>query len=49
MQMMFHEATVNLACIEEVKTQVLELPYTGEELSMLILVPKHNVDLNQVR
>lgn len=47
--MMFQEAMVNLAYIKEVKAQVLELPYMGEELSMLILLPKHNVGLSQVR
>ncbi|KAK1339653.1 hypothetical protein QTO34_018207 [Cnephaeus nilssonii] len=46
-QMMFQEATVHLAYIKEVKAQVLELPYGGEELSMLILLPKHYVDLSQ--
>lgn len=39
----------NFAYIKEVKAQVLELPYMGEELSMLILLPEHNVDLSQVR
>ncbi|XP_045697673.1 serpin B9 isoform X3 [Phyllostomus hastatus] len=47
-QMMFQEAMFNLAYIEEVKAQVLELPYEGEELSMLILLPDHNVDLSLV-
>ncbi|XP_024408168.2 serpin B9 isoform X2 [Desmodus rotundus] len=47
-QMMFQEAMFNLAYIEEVKAQVLELPYEGEELSMLILLPDHNVDLSVV-
>lgn len=47
--MMFQEAMFNLAYIEEVKAQVLELPYEGEELSMLILLPDHNVDLSVVR
>lgn len=47
-QMMFQEATFNLAYIEEIQAQVLELPYTGEELSMLILLPDDNVDLSLV-
>ncbi|KAM5322287.1 LOW QUALITY PROTEIN: serpin B9 [Glossophaga mutica] len=46
-QMMF-KAMFNLAYMEEVKAQVLELPYEGEELSMLILLPDHNVDLSLV-
>lgn len=48
-QMMFQEATFKLAYIKEVKTQVLEVPYVGEELSMIILLPDDNVDLSSVR
>ncbi|KAK2510191.1 hypothetical protein MC885_015088 [Smutsia gigantea] len=47
-QMMFREATFKLACIEEVQAQLLELPYAGEELSMLILLPDDHVDLSLV-
>uniref|UniRef100_A0A8C8XZ62 Serpin B8 n=1 Tax=Panthera leo TaxID=9689 RepID=A0A8C8XZ62_PANLE len=47
-QMMFQEATFKLAYIEEVQAQVLEVPYVGEELSMLILLPDDNVDLSSV-
>ncbi|XP_027978700.1 serpin B9 [Eumetopias jubatus] len=47
-QMMFQEATFKLAYIKEVQTQVLELPYEGKELSMVILLPDDNVDLSLV-
>ena len=47
--MMFQEATFKLAYIEDVQAQVLDVPYVGEELSMLILLPDDNVDLSSVR
>ncbi|KAM5268010.1 serpin B9 isoform 1-T2 [Hipposideros larvatus] len=47
-QMMFQEAEFNLAYIEEVQAQVLELPYAGKELSMLIVLPDDGVDLSSV-
>lgn len=46
---MFQEAMFKLAYIKEVQTQVLELPYAGEELSMVILLPDDHVDLSLVR
>lgn len=47
--MMFQEATFKLAYIKEVQAQVLELPYVGEELSMIILLPDEDVGLDSVR
>ncbi|XP_006870620.1 PREDICTED: serpin B9 isoform X1 [Chrysochloris asiatica] len=47
-QMMFQEATFNITYIKEVQAQVLELPYAGKNLSMLILLPDDNVDLSTV-
>nr|XP_031543904.1 serpin B9 isoform X3 [Vicugna pacos] len=47
-QMMFQEGTFRLAHIEEVQAQVLELPYAGEELSMVVLLPDHHVALSSV-
>ncbi|KAG7263744.1 hypothetical protein CRUP_012272 [Coryphaenoides rupestris] len=38
-KMMFHEAKFPLAFISEVNCQVLELPYEGKDLSMLIFLP----------
>ncbi|XP_060045137.1 serpin B9 isoform X3 [Erinaceus europaeus] len=48
-QMMFQEATFQLNYVKEVHAQVLELPYVDGELSMIILLPDDNVDLNSVR
>ncbi|XP_049620959.1 serpin B9-like [Suncus etruscus] len=47
-QMMFQESTFNLAYIDEVEAQLLELPYIRQELSMFILLPDENVDLRLV-
>ncbi|KAF6345616.1 serpin family B member 9 [Rhinolophus ferrumequinum] len=47
-QMMIQEAEFNLAYIQEVQAQVLELPYAGKELSMLIVLPDVGVDLSSV-
>eukprot|EP00061_Rhincodon_typus_P009762 g33511.t1 len=38
-KMMCQKGTFNTAYIEEVATNVLELPYTQDELSMIILLP----------
>ncbi|XP_006165615.1 serpin B9-like [Tupaia chinensis] len=47
-QMMFQKATFNMACVSEVQAQLLELPYAGQELSMLVLLPDDGVDLSSV-
>lgn len=47
-QMMFKQARFNLGYVKEVHTQVLELPYAEEELSMIILLPDDNTDLATV-
>uniref|UniRef100_A0A8D2CP05 Serpin domain-containing protein n=1 Tax=Sciurus vulgaris TaxID=55149 RepID=A0A8D2CP05_SCIVU len=47
-QMMCQEAKFNFAYIREAQTQVLELPYAGKELSMIILLPDEEVDLSLV-
>ena len=44
-QMMFKQAKFKMGHVEEVPAQVLELPYVGAELSMLILLPDENTDL----
>ncbi|XP_074002299.1 serpin B6-like [Numenius arquata] len=38
-QMMFKKATFNMTYIGDFKTKILELPYVGNELSMIILLP----------
>ncbi|XP_058413258.1 serpin B8 isoform X2 [Diceros bicornis minor] len=47
-QMMFKQAKFKTGYVDEVHTQVLELPYEGEELSMVILLPDDNTDLTVV-
>jgi len=37
--MMFKKDRFNMTYIGDFKTQILELPYVGNELSMLILLP----------
>ncbi|XP_075388749.1 serpin B8-like [Tenrec ecaudatus] len=44
-QMMFKQARFRLGYVDEVHTQVLELPYAGEELSMVILLPDEDTGL----
>ncbi|XP_006141879.1 serpin B8 isoform X1 [Tupaia chinensis] len=44
-QMMFKKAKFNMGYIDEVHTQVLELPYEQEELRMLVLLPDEDTDL----
>lgn len=48
MQMMCQEAYFNIGYVNEVQTQVLELPYVGKELSMIILLPDDGVLLSSV-
>lgn len=47
-QMMYQEDTFKLAHVNEVQAQVLEMPYEGLELSLLVLLPDDGVDLSQV-
>ncbi|XP_054982579.1 serpin B8 isoform X3 [Sorex araneus] len=44
-QMMFKQAKFPTGYVEEVNTQVLELPYAGDELSMVILLPDEDTPL----
>lgn len=47
--MMYQDSTLKTSYIKEVQAQVLELPYEGEELSMIVLLPDNGVDLSVVR
>lgn len=47
-QMMYHEDAFNYAYVKEVQAQVLEMPYEGMELSLVVLLPDDGVDLSQV-
>ncbi|XP_077876591.1 serpin B9 isoform X2 [Ictidomys tridecemlineatus] len=47
-QMMRKKAYFNYVYIREAQTQVLELPYAGKTLSMIILLPDEDVDLSVV-
>lgn len=47
-QMMFQEGEFPWAHVSEVQAQVLELPYEGQELSMVIVLPDEGVDLSTV-
>ncbi|XP_075826060.1 serpin B9-like [Microtus pennsylvanicus] len=47
-QMMYQKGTFKCALVKEVQAQVLEMPYEGLELSLLVLLPDDGVDLSQV-
>ncbi|CAO2595698.1 Serpin B9 [Lemmus lemmus] len=47
-QMMCQEDTFNLAYVNEVQAQVLEMPYEGKELSLVVLLPDDGVDLSKI-
>nr|XP_036874811.1 serpin B8-like [Manis javanica] len=47
-QMMFKQAKFRMGYIDEVHAQVLELPYAGEELSMVLLLPDATAGLAEV-
>ncbi|OWK13498.1 SERPINB6 [Cervus elaphus hippelaphus] len=47
-QMMFMKSTFKMTYIEEISTQILVLPYVGQEINMVILLPSKTTDLNTV-
>ncbi|XP_061254958.1 serpin B6-like isoform X1 [Bos javanicus] len=47
-QMMFRKSTFKMTYIAEICTQILVLPYVGQELNMVILLPRERTDLNTV-
>ena len=48
MHMMFQRNVFPWAHVTEVGAQVLELPYKGQELSMVVVLPDKGVDLSTV-
>ncbi|XP_036101460.1 serpin B11 isoform X1 [Molossus molossus] len=46
--MMYQTGTFKLAIIQEPQMQVLELPYAGDKLSMIILLPAGSAALEQI-
>ncbi|XP_055451149.1 serpin B6-like [Psammomys obesus] len=47
-QMMFKKSTFKMVDIEEISTTILMLPYVGNELNMIIMLPEEHVDLRTV-
>lgn len=45
MQMMFKQAKFKTGYVAEAHTQVLELPYAGQELSLVVLLPDDDTEL----
>ncbi|KAL1763042.1 Serpin B9 [Sigmodon hispidus] len=46
--MMYQKDTFNLAYVDEVQAQVLEMPYKGMELSLVVLLPNDGVQLSKL-
>ena len=46
--MIYNWSTFKTACIAEICSQILVLPYVGQELNMVILLPSESTDLNTV-
>ncbi|CAH6803018.1 serpin B6 [Phodopus roborovskii] len=47
-QMMFKVSTFKMTYVEEIATAILLLPYVGNELNMIIMLPDEHVDLRMV-
>ncbi|XP_010841828.1 PREDICTED: serpin B6-like, partial [Bison bison bison] len=43
--MIYNWSTFKTACIAEICSQILVLPYVGQELNMVILLPFESTDL----
>ena len=48
-QMMFQKSTFKMTYVEEISTKILLLPYVGNELNMIIMLPDEHVELSTVR
>lgn len=47
--MMFQKSTFKMTYVEEISTKILLLPYVGNELNMIIMLPDEHVELRMVR
>ncbi|KAI4552718.1 hypothetical protein MJT46_017369 [Ovis ammon polii x Ovis aries] len=47
-QMMYNKSTFKITYIEEISTEILVLPYVGQELNMVILLPSEITDVYTV-
>ena len=46
--MMYNKSTFKITYIEEISTEILVLPYVGQELNMVILLPSEITDVYTV-
>ncbi|XP_055262521.1 serpin B6-like isoform X2 [Moschus berezovskii] len=46
--MMYNWSTFKITCIAEICSQILVLPYVGQELNMVVVLPSESTDLNTV-
>ncbi|GAB1298066.1 Serine (or cysteine) peptidase inhibitor, clade B, member 6c [Apodemus speciosus] len=47
-QMMFRKSTFKMTYVEEISTKILLLPYVGNELNMIIMLPDEHIELSTV-
>ncbi|ELV13984.1 Serpin B6 [Tupaia chinensis] len=47
-QMMYMKSTFKMTHVREISTTILVLPYVGQELNMVIMLPNENTDLKTV-
>ncbi|XP_038189473.1 serpin B6-like [Arvicola amphibius] len=47
-QMMFKKSTFKMTYVEEISTKILLIPYAGNELNMIIMLPDEHIDLRKV-
>lgn len=47
--MMFRKSTFKMTYVEEISTTILLLPYVGNELNMIIMLPDDHIELKMVR
>ncbi|XP_021071593.1 serpin B6-like [Mus pahari] len=47
-QMMFQKSTFKITYVDEISTKILLLPYVGNELNMIIMLPDEDVELRML-